>query len=110
MNKVLDIDKKLKEFMVIDQVNPGGSARFGHQWVFRFPNGYGASLVSGGFGVYGEYEMAVLKYNGKKDTDFSLIYSTPITDDVLGYLTLKDVEKYLGEISNLPSVKKGRKN
>lgn len=103
MTRELNIDQRFKEFIVVDRTHLS-PARFGHQWVFRFPNGYGASLITGGYGVYGEYEIGVLKYNGKKDFDYGLTYSTPITDDVLGYLTLKDVEKYLGEILELPQI------
>lgn len=105
MTMELGIDKRFKEFIVIDRahMNFMNSA---HQWVFRFSNGYGASLVTGGPLTYGEYEMAVLEYTGKKDTEYSLTYDTSITNDVLGYLTLKNVEKYLEEISKLPPVER----
>ena len=33
---------------------------------------------------------------------WSLCYSTPITDDVEGYLTDDEVEKILGRIQSLP--------
>jgi hypothetical protein len=53
-----------------------------------FKNGYGVSVVSHNFsygGKDGLYELAVLDSNGE------LTYTTPITSDVLGYLTPNDV-------------------
>jgi len=53
-----------------------------------FENGYGVSVVSNNFsygGKDGLYELAVLDSNGE------LTYTTPITSDVLGYLTPDDV-------------------
>lgn len=70
----------------------------GKQCVVQFPNGYGASIVQGPHtygGSNGLYELAVLDKNGQ------LTYSTPITDDVLGYLTEEDIEKTLSDIKNL---------
>lgn len=62
-----------------------------------FPNGYGVSVVSHRFsygGTEGLYELAVLK-NDK------ICYDTPITCDVLGYLTEEDVENYLNQVEAL---------
>ena len=53
-------------------------------YVYEFENGYGASVVShdGSYGgTQGLYEIAVLDSTG------DLCYSTPITDDVIGYAT-----------------------
>jgi hypothetical protein len=64
----------------------------------HFPNGYGASVVTGSVFYTSSgspYEMAVLDGDG-------ITYDTPITDDVLGYLTKTDVESYLGRIAELP--------
>lgn len=75
-----------------------------HHW-FKFPNGYGASVVrfvlSGGFGgSYGGdaglWELGVLNPEGR------LAYDTPITDDVLGHLTEDDVAEALDKIAALP--------
>lgn len=71
----------------------------------QFPNGYGASVVRGsigpGGGTYGceqgLYELAVTK-----GPDFRLCYTTPITGDVLGYLTPDDVTTHLRAIADLP--------
>ena len=57
-------------------------------YVYEFENGYGASVVKhdGSYGgKQGLYEIAVLDSTG------DLCYSTPITDDVIGYAT---EEKY----------------
>lgn len=65
---------------------------------FEFPNGYGASLVrhTGSYGGdEGLWELGVIR-------DSDLVYDTPITNDVLGYLTDKEVNQYLEEIKNLP--------
>ena len=66
-----------------------------------FENGYGASVVFGPmFYSNGQdtYELAVVKgVEGKWD----LTYETPITDDVIGYLTEDEVTDKLAQIENL---------
>jgi len=69
----------------------------GIQARINFDNGYGASVIRSPYSYGGNrdlYELAVTKDN-------NLCYDTPITDDVLGYLTEDDVTKYLGQIQNL---------
>jgi hypothetical protein len=64
-----------------------------------FDNGYGASVIKSPFSYGGNqdlYELAVIKDN-------AICYDTPITDDVIGYLTEDDVTKYLGQIQELKS-------
>ena len=59
----------------------------GVQDIYTFDNGYSASVVSNEFsfgGRDGLYELAVI-YND------AIVYDTPITDDVLGYLTSDDL-------------------
>ena len=68
------------------------------QCIVQFPNGYGASIVQGEYtygGRDGLYEIAVFGKDGH------ISYSTPITDDVLGYLSEEEVEKTLTDIKNL---------
>lgn len=68
------------------------------QWVIGFKNGYEASVISGKYTCTDKehpYELAVLK-NGE------LCYDTPITDDVIGYLTADEVGKILEKIEALP--------
>ena len=62
----------------------------GGGWVYRvsYPNGYGASIVKRLYSYGCEddlWEVAVL------DKDGDLCYDTPITNDVLGYLTEEEV-------------------
>ncbi len=71
----------------------------GDQYRFHFANGLGASVVRfpGSYGSdQGLWELAVTDHPGR------LIYTTPITDDVLGYLTEQDVAETLDAICRLP--------
>lgn len=65
----------------------------GFKAVFKFENGYGASVVDHEWS-YG-LEVAVL------DSDGELTYSTPITDDVIPHCTTQNVRDILTEISEL---------
>jgi hypothetical protein len=70
----------------------------GIQKIYRFPNGYGASVIRhlGSYGYEkGLWVFAVL--DGAGDLD----YSTPITEDVLGGLNDPQVDNILGKISRL---------
>jgi len=70
----------------------------GVQHVYRFPNGYGASVIQGTYtygGPDGLWEVAVLKGE-------NLCYDTPITDDVLGYCDDDAVADLLVRIAALP--------
>ena len=63
-----------------------------------YPNGYGASVISGYFsygGREGLYEIAVTHPT-------TLCYSTPITDDVIGWLNEEQVVATLHQIAALP--------
>jgi len=74
------------------------------QWIWRFPNNYGASVAQGPYSYGGDaglYELAVLKFTGPGDDDSELTYETPITDDVIGWLSLAEVAAKLVEIAAL---------
>lgn len=63
-----------------------------------FDNGYGASVVCTPYtygGDRGLYELAVL------DNEGNLTYSTPVTDDVIGYLRPEDVTDVMEKIQQL---------
>lgn len=66
--------------------------------IFKFENGYGASVIKH-YGSYGYeedlFELAVLNSAG------DLCYDTPITSDVIGHLTNDEVLKLLEKIKNL---------
>ena len=65
--------------------------------IYKFSNGYGASVVNNSHSYGGEeglWELAVLKGD-------AINYDTPITDDVLGWLSDQDVENTLDQIQAL---------
>jgi hypothetical protein len=78
-----------------------------YQEIFKFENGYGASVITGN-GTYGGdrglYELAVIKFGEDYDWDWRITYDTPITEDVVGFLTSKDVEDLLVQIEALQTV------
>ena len=70
----------------------------GHGYVYKFDNGFGASVVkhSGSYGGnQGLYEIAVLDSKG------DLCYDTPITDDVIGYANEEKIKDTLDRIKSL---------
>lgn len=73
------------------------------QRLYYFDNDYGASVIwtpcSYG-GSDGLWELAVLKKTPGKG--WPLCYDTPITSDVIGWLSEDGVDALLGEIENLP--------
>jgi hypothetical protein len=74
------------------------------QKLYKFANGYGASVVKGEHtygGDEGLWELAVIKF--RTDGEYALDYTTPITEDVEGHLTDDAVEVLLDRIEALPS-------
>ena len=72
----------------------------GKQYVFKFQNGFGASVVQHRFSYGGDkglWELGVLDNEGR------LTYDTEITDDVIGYLSESEVQEVLNQIRKLPS-------
>lgn len=77
------------------KITPSG----GIQMLWSFDNGYSASVVWHDYSYgnkLGLFELAVL-YN----EDFD--YDTPITNDVVGYLSTKSVCALLAQIAELPT-------
>ena len=75
----------------------------GTQAILFFPNGYGVSVIAGSIfytNCEEPYELAVLLGGEKKP---SLTYATPITNDVIGYLTEEKVTAIMKDVQNLPS-------
>jgi hypothetical protein len=63
----------------------------------QFDNGYEASVVKSEYtygGKDGLYELAIFK-------DGEICYNTPITDDVIGYLTTQEVTDLMEQIQKL---------
>ena len=73
----------------------------GQQRLYKFENGYGASVVYH-YRTYGYedelLELAVIKWN---EDDWHLNYETKITDDVEGWLTVRKVQNLLKKIKEL---------
>ena len=86
----------IKDFNDLEFESRG--CRDGQQASLQFENGFGVSVIKG-FGSYSDedspYELAVLWGN-------QLCYSTPITNDVMGYLTSEEVTEIMKQIQNLP--------
>ena len=79
---------------------PSNGINGGIQYKASFPNGYGASIVCHPFSYGNEeglWELAVLNKEG------NICYDTPITNDVLGWLTDEDVNIILDQIAALPN-------
>ena len=73
----------------------------GIQARINFNNGYGASVIKSPYSYGGNqdlYELAVIK-------DVTICYDTPITDDVIGYLSEEQVTDYLHQIQKLKNAK-----
>ena len=73
----------------------------GVQAVIDFENGYGISVVQTPYsygGRIGLYEIAVI------DKDRDVIYSTPISEGVIGYLREEDVTEVMERIQLFKSL------
>ena len=65
-----------------------------------FTNGYGVSIIKHEYsygGPKGFYELAVINSEG------DVVYDTPITDDVIGWLTPKDITDLMIQVQDLKS-------
>lgn len=92
MNLELKHCEKFEQYLVDKYPHNGGI-----QYKYVFDNKYGASIIKHEFSYGHEedlWELAVMYKN-------RLCYDTPITGDVEGYLTDKDVAKLLQEIKDL---------
>ena len=77
-------------------------ATFGVQYIFKFDNGFGASVIKN-VGSYGHendlWEVGVVIF-GYGDA-WHLTYKTPITNDVVGNCTDEEVRDILSQIQKL---------
>lgn len=65
------------------------------KYIFKFDNGYGASVIWVDFADLGFWELAVL------DSNDELVYDTPVTNGVVRYLDDDQVAYYLNKIEHL---------
>lgn len=87
---------------IVEMTNYNSRFGGGVQYIFRFDNKYGASVIKrlGSFGAkYNRWELAVLIFT--EDGAHYITYNTPITDDVLEDLTDGEVIGILGKIRDL---------
>lgn len=73
------------------------------QYIYRFPNGYGASVVKFSTSEGHALDLWELTVTTWGDDGDHLNYSTPITDDVIGNLNSSMVCDILGKIICLPT-------
>jgi len=77
----------------------------GLHMIKRFENGYGVSIIQTQYSYGGKnekYEMAVLNHGG------GICYTSGITDDVLGHLTLEECDSYIHQVKELMPNEKAR--
>lgn len=90
----------MKEFKDLQFVHHNDGYTKGIRARLFFPNGYGISVISDNHsygGKDGLYEIGVLDPFG------DLCYSTPVADDVIGWLSEDDVSRIMKEVQELPS-------
>ena len=96
MNFVLDY-KGFENSLVTAEYTENGS-----QYLFKFENNYGASVIKNMNGSYGNredlWELAVIKWD---NDDWDLDYSTNISENVIGYLSDINVRNVLKNIRGL---------
>lgn len=93
--------ENLKEFKDLEFVHHNDGYTNGIRARMFFPNGYGISVISNNRSYGGEdglYEVGVLDSKG------DLCYSTPVTDDTIGWLTERGVTVIMKRVQELPSV------
>jgi hypothetical protein len=75
---------------------------FRKHWVYKFDNGYGASIIKGMY-VYGNkffpYELRVIKFG--KNGYFEPVKVETFANDGKGYLNIEEVKEYLEQIKKL---------
>lgn len=108
INLSLTVGKYEQYLVSTDDVNILGHS--GIHYIYKFPNGYGASVVKqyGSVGYSQDlWELAVILFEYETDVlqlaDYVIVYPEPILhgQDVLGNLSEKNVIKVLEQIYNL---------
>lgn len=76
----------------------------GIQYIYAFPNGYGVSLIKSEFSYGGQadlWEIAVIEINSVDTLEWNLCYDTPVSDDVIGYLTDDEAREIMKQVFDL---------
>ena len=98
--KKLNLTKILRNIDFYDSTEIRDRGRI--QYVIRFENGYGASIIRDRKISYGYkkgfWELAVIKFSS--ENNYEIVYDTPLIDDVL-VLKKDELEEVLQEISSL---------
>lgn len=100
-----DLDLKDTGFERYELQTQLQSYQSGIHRVFKFENGYGASIIKSWYSYGGGedlFELAVIKFTD--DDNYNLCYDTPITDDVVGHLENDKVLELLQAIKELKRV------
>lgn len=67
-------------------------------FIVTFPNGYSGSVISRPGSGGERWEVAVMQ-------DGHLVYTTPITTDVIGWISTQEVESILARIAGLEGIR-----
>ena len=100
MNKTISAKYSSPTLREFKEVHPGNDLQ-GVQHVYRFQNGYGASVVNHEYS-YG-LELAVIRFMSPSINDWDLCYDTKITSDVLPRIDESEMLAYLRQIDELPA-------
>ena len=92
LKKLAMFAELLPEYIEYKGMQLRGTMNRGEQIKWKFPNGWGASLVNH-MGSYGS-EFAVLK-------DGRVSYDNAVANDVLGWVEVADVALYLARLRGL---------
>lgn len=71
-------------------------------YIYKFPNGYGASVIRNEFSYghdKGLFELAIIKYD--EAGIWEIDYFNPLNEDVIGCLTVSEVNEWLEKIFDL---------
>ena len=108
--KWLNDHKRLLPEYIVRSVEQGGVSTLGEEYntrmareqlVWRFPNGWGASLSCSSVTRY-RPELAVVRWRSENDDDgFELSYSTELTRDVIPNVTVSSLALLLARIRGL---------
>lgn len=74
----------------------------GLQFLYRFPNGYGASIAPSHYGPYiAEREAAVIRWLSEERGDWDYDWTTPLAEYSIR-LNVPYIEEFLNDVAQLP--------